>query len=509
MSWQGKLNKIDEYRWMIPKDYKPGMRVPGIIYATEKMIKQIVQDQAPEQVANVAHLPGIVKYSLAMPDIHWGYGFCLTGDAKVLTKFGYCRNIKEFEDVFQKESLKCMDFDSLKTTDTNILKFLKLKSNHIYKITTKTGYEIEATEDHPFLTPYGMRQVKDLRINNRIAIYPFQGVPYEKPSKEVIISEKDIREVLKKHGRETGTYAHEIIIRKLKKRKLLPLTYDHCKMPYILKIAGFLFGDGSMNFIGKRGDGILHFAGKPWDLEQVRMDIKEIGYTPSPIHHFRRKALKESKVFFDCYSFYVNASSLVFLFEALGVPVGSKVDKPYRIPSWIFKTPLWQKRLFLAALFGCELRMPHRRLNRRGYFNAPVLPMAKREKLIKNGEEFLKDIAKVLEEFEVKTIYISKRRRHISKKGNISWSLELIISPTPENLYNLWGKVGFEYNSERQFMANVAVHYLKYKLNILREKREVIEEKVPELLNRGLSYKKIADQLACSCLLYTSPSPRD
>jgi tRNA-splicing ligase RtcB len=79
--WSGKLEKVDEYRWRIPKSYKPGMRVDGIIYADEQMLKQIIDDQAPEQVANVAFLPGIVGYSLAMPDIHWGYGFAIGGVA--------------------------------------------------------------------------------------------------------------------------------------------------------------------------------------------------------------------------------------------------------------------------------------------------------------------------------------------------------------------------------------------------------------------------------------------
>ncbi|UCB57320.1 MAG: RtcB family protein [Candidatus Omnitrophota bacterium] len=79
--WQGPLEKIDDYRWRIPKRYNPGMRVPGIIYADENLLKDIRTDRAPEQVANVAHLPGIVKYSLAMPDIHWGYGFCIGGVA--------------------------------------------------------------------------------------------------------------------------------------------------------------------------------------------------------------------------------------------------------------------------------------------------------------------------------------------------------------------------------------------------------------------------------------------
>jgi tRNA-splicing ligase RtcB len=80
-SWEGPLNKIDEYRWEIPKTYNSGMRVPGLIYASSNLLEKIRQDQALEQVANVAFLPGIVGHSIAMPDIHWGYGFCIGGVA--------------------------------------------------------------------------------------------------------------------------------------------------------------------------------------------------------------------------------------------------------------------------------------------------------------------------------------------------------------------------------------------------------------------------------------------
>lgn len=79
--WSGPIEKIDDYRWRIPKTYNPGMRVPGVIYADERLLRNIRADRAAEQVANVAHLPGIVKYSLAMPDIHWGYGMPIGGVA--------------------------------------------------------------------------------------------------------------------------------------------------------------------------------------------------------------------------------------------------------------------------------------------------------------------------------------------------------------------------------------------------------------------------------------------
>jgi tRNA-splicing ligase RtcB len=79
--WKGPLEKIDEFRWRIPSFYQRGMKQPGIIYADEAMLSQIKADQAPQQVANVAHLPGLVGPSLAMPDIHWGYGFPIGGVA--------------------------------------------------------------------------------------------------------------------------------------------------------------------------------------------------------------------------------------------------------------------------------------------------------------------------------------------------------------------------------------------------------------------------------------------
>lgn len=80
-TWNGPLERIDENRLRIPKSYNPMMRVDGIIYADANLLDEIKQDQAPEQVANVATLPGIVGHSLAMPDIHWGYGFPIGGVA--------------------------------------------------------------------------------------------------------------------------------------------------------------------------------------------------------------------------------------------------------------------------------------------------------------------------------------------------------------------------------------------------------------------------------------------
>ncbi|MBI5242863.1 MAG: RtcB family protein [Elusimicrobia bacterium] len=75
----GSLKKLDDYRFELPKT--GGMRAPGLVYASEKMLPKIEREKVAEQVANVAHLPGIVGYSLAMPDCHWGYGMAVGGVA--------------------------------------------------------------------------------------------------------------------------------------------------------------------------------------------------------------------------------------------------------------------------------------------------------------------------------------------------------------------------------------------------------------------------------------------
>lgn len=81
MAWTGPLERIDDFRYRIPKSFRNCMTTDAVIFSDEKMIEMVKRDNAPEQAANVACLPGIVGRSLAMPDIHWGYGFPIGGVA--------------------------------------------------------------------------------------------------------------------------------------------------------------------------------------------------------------------------------------------------------------------------------------------------------------------------------------------------------------------------------------------------------------------------------------------
>ncbi len=76
-----EVERLDEFCWRIPRRAREGMRVPGVVFASRQLLEQAALDRALEQVVNVAHLPGILGASLAMPDIHWGYGFPIGGVA--------------------------------------------------------------------------------------------------------------------------------------------------------------------------------------------------------------------------------------------------------------------------------------------------------------------------------------------------------------------------------------------------------------------------------------------
>jgi len=82
------LIKITDYLWEIPKDFRSDMCVPARIYVDEKLLGKIFEDRSLEQLVNVATLPGLVNWALAMPDMHEGYGFPIGGVAGISAENG-------------------------------------------------------------------------------------------------------------------------------------------------------------------------------------------------------------------------------------------------------------------------------------------------------------------------------------------------------------------------------------------------------------------------------------
>jgi len=487
------VTKIDDNTWEVPKDYKPGMRVPGRIFVSETLMHGL-EKQTLDQVANVATLPGIQRYSMAMPDAHLGYGFpiggvaafdkeegvispggvgfdinCLSGDTRILHEHGYTVPIKEFNERWNTNRIKCMNFGT-KPRNTEIDAFMELPtSEKVYCITTESGETVTASGEHPFYTPDGMICVKDIRNQKgqKIAIFPFKGVEYKAPDSTVIITEDDIRslDINQKNMDQT--------VAELKKRDLLPLAANNDKLPYLLKLMGFILGDWTLYFTENKGT--IWFYGEPDDLEDIRHDVERLGFVPSRIYSRTRDHeidTSYAKVQFtrEEHSFKTTSSSLAALLWCMGVQPGNKTSQKYLLPEWVFKLRLWQKRLFLSSHFGAELSSPAT-LTGHGYnFYAPVLSMNKREELIKNGEEFLDQIGTLLADFGIGSSRIGKRKEYTNKNGDVSYRLRLQINGNFDNLTKLWGLVGFEYNQKRRHLANAAVVYLRKKQMVINER---------------------------------------
>jgi len=501
-----KLQKINDYEWLIPKTAREGMNVDAKIIANKKII-DMMEVEAIQQLTNVACMPGVIEPVLGLADMHFGYGLpmgavsafdyetgiissgmcgfdinCLSGDSKILHEFGYRKEIKDFEKTFTDDRIKCLNPTS-KVKDTRIKYFMKFPVNKkIYKLKTETGEEITASEEHPFFTKNGMKKLGELNEKDEVSIFPFEGVEYEEPTDEVILNKEAI--------------ANKNSVKELEKRKLLPLAYNSPKLPYIIKLMGFLLGDGCAYFSKGRGS-VSAYSKNAEDLEAVKADMLECGYSASMSSRKRHHKIKTSYelVEFDFVENVVrcNVNSLYGLLEALGLPTENKVQKKFLLPEWLMKAPLWQKRLFLAAFFGAELSSP-KTVTKHGYnFYGPVLSMNKAERFIENGKEFLLQINSLLKEFGIENSLIKERKEYEGKHGT-TYRLRLQISSLNENLIKLWSKVGFEYNKERRFLANAAVQYLKTKNNIIIERESAIR-KALALKQKGMRNVDIYKQL--------------
>ncbi len=503
--YRGPLEPVDPCCWRIPKSYKPGMLVDGLIFADETLLKHVVKDQAPEQVANVAFLPGIQVASMAMPDIHWGYGFpiggvaatdpdeggvvspggvgydinCITFHSLVRDQFGRSRQIGEMGDISAGDRLACYGLAEGRGDTTAVSRwFSQRPKSPVLKVRTAGGDEIEATADHPFYTPAGMVPLGELKEGDRLAMSPFAGVPHEEPSDDVIVSKDDITAFLTGRGKH---HAVTQTVNTLERRGLLPLRLSSPSLPYLCKLLGFVMGDGNIHFQTKTTKGVVFFSGDGPDLEDIRSDLAAIGVKASRVYQRQRQHAIHNgyrETTFERTEEWckVGSTALAALLGCLGAPVGKKPAQDYGVPAWLDKAPLWARRLFLAGLFGAELSSPATITGHDTLFNPPVLSMNKRGPNADSGRAFLRGIGRLLAGFgvEVQNLVEDEVSPLAAKEPTVR--LRLILSGKLDSLVALWSRVGYEYNRKRRGKAALAVQYLKIKGAILRRRQEAAEE---------------------------------
>lgn len=504
------LKKISENIWEIEKEGK--MNVSGIIFASDVLMENIKKDSKTiEQVKNVAQLPGIVGKSIAMPDAHCGYGFpiggvaafdlekgiispggvgydinCLSKNTRILSNLGYWKNIEQINKEAKNEKLIILNKEKKSGENSDILLNMNKHSDKIIKVKTKAGLEIFATKDHPFYTEKDMVKIGDIQSGTKILSYPFEGVKYEQPKSNLLIDESKIDNL------PLSMTAKLQIKNRLKSLNLLPLHTNNEKIPYLIRIMGFVFGDG---YLGLKNTKQVSFYGSKEDLEMVKKDLEILGFKShlySRCRNFKMKTqYKEYEFSRVENSIYSSSSSLAHLLFLLGVPSGNKAIQDYNIPSWLMEQPKWYKRLFLASLFGAELSSPRAMTGNPHNLNGLVFSMNKKEPL--HGVTFMNQISKLLEEFEVKSILIKNRVDELN--GSISTRIRLFIYPDSRNLVNLFSRINYDYNTKKRKLANAAILWLKEKQKIINMRNNT-RSKAHAMVQSGFKKKEIIKELS-------------
>ncbi|MFX1486157.1 MAG: RtcB family protein [Promethearchaeota archaeon] len=493
------VRKIEKYSWEVPQTYKACMKVRGIVYADEELMSKIKTDLTLEQLSNVGCLQGIYKYAIALPDAHQGYGFpiggvaaidydegvispggvgydinCLAAGTRILSEFGYWRNVEDFEELIEKDKMRnisnyqvsfkiigqrlaCL-FDK-EIASRPIIAFMKRKAdNRILSIKTRTGLEIRCSEDHPILTGEEFKKAGLLDKKDRISVVYFEGCKHE----------------------EDYSYIEN--------------SFDEEKVAILAKTFGYILGDGTLTC--SKGKYRVCAYGEKCDLETMQSDIKRLGYHSKIVERSRASRIKtqygEKEFESNSTELHIYSQEFARILIRAGMPVGKKANQDVLVPSWMMRSPKWIKRLFLAGFFGAELTSPETH-SKTGFY-APILPQNKNMEYKQTGREFLIQIMQLLEEFGVRVTKIAEREEARNKEGEVV-RLRLEISAKEENLLKLWRKIGFEYNRKRSELAEIAVQYILLKKRLTR-KRNRINKRVKELKKKGLNLKEV-QKLLC------------
>jgi tRNA-splicing ligase RtcB (3'-phosphate/5'-hydroxy nucleic acid ligase) len=495
------------------------MRVPARIYATKKLL-DAMDSGVIEQVTNVACLPGIVRYSYAMADAHWGYGFpiggvaafdvekgvispggvgfdvnCLHPESRVYDEDGVWRRIGDLN-IAEQGFVTFDETSQLAIPARAILKEKRLESGSILRLRTRTGRTLMVTSDHPVLTKRGMVEASKISVDDQLLTSGVEGICYTLPAELEIITPELLIEAMEKMGITNRGNARAQTMKALHMKGLDRLRLSDPRMGQILKILGFVFGDGAIPEVERNH--YTSFYGKPEDMSDIKADLAKIGFSAHSFsrerHHKIQTVYGLSEFDFKEHSLHAPATSLALLLVALGAPYGKKTNKAYRLPEWLFLAEDWQKKLFLGAFFGAELSKPR---TANGYdFQMPDFSVSKLVSLSESAIQLLEDFRNLMASLGIESAKPARVEGYDYQgvDGPSTGFRVGILSNTP-NLLKFFGKVGYLYNREKRRLASVSFCYLSC-LQKLRDERNRIRERAVSMYSSGVPAGEIVRSLS-------------
>lgn len=343
----------------------------------------------------------------------------------------------------------------------------------LYHIRTETGREILATADHPFYTNQGRLDAKLIEPGTNVAVLP---AALERPdwssqvvSDEVVLDEQAILSVCPPHSE------NQIHVESLKRMGLIPLRKSDSRYQILLRLLGFVFGDGHLSIRIREGssgkpksDVAVHFTGRPGDLSDIRGDLAMLGFQSSEIRTAEATSILPDRTISGSTSQTVcSQKAFWMLMKALGAPVGDKPTQRFSVPNWLHSSSNAEVREFLAAFFGCEMLKPLVDKRTGKVFISPSIKMSKERSIVDSAYVFLGGIMSLAQRFGVEfpEKAIVPKEFFIRKDGLVTQKLQLNFSGSVGSLSKLWGGIGYIYNKKREALAQRAYAYLKHHLS--------------------------------------------
>jgi len=238
------------------------------------------------------------------------------------------------------------------------------------------------------------------------------------------------------------------------------------------------------------------FTGSREVLEDVKKDLSAFGFEGMPITTKTLKNTIRGRKFIGKTTYFrLNSDVLIKLLEFLGAPRGDKIVTPYRIPDWIMNGTMFVKREFLRSLYGCEGYSP--RIEKKN-FEALTLRMHKSRKHARCMIYFLKQVKRLLKEFDVEAYIKIRKLGNQRKDGHITDSYELILKADNETMFRFFSRVGYAYEKEKGIKSRLAAEYLRHKIFAIMEREREAKDILVEVEHASLSKREIARIHGCS-----------
>ncbi|MFH0954853.1 MAG: hypothetical protein V1777_02020 [Candidatus Micrarchaeota archaeon] len=401
---------------------------------------------------------------------------CVSGETQVSLDCGTPVPIKELENNWVQEEIETCNQNDGRVLTTELERFWAVSPKKLgkkcYKITTQeTQRCVQVTGDHPFYTENGIETAEQLALGRRVMVQPSDYPPLQKTG-QILFTEKDMVALCPKK-----TYVKSLV-KKIKEKQLFDLTLDNPKSRVLARLLGHLLGDGT--FIMKKWVARAIFRGEESDLQEIQKDIQRLGFQTEKIKTVRNRvsihSAKQGMLTFEGEGsfFEVRNKALCSVLLLLGAPNGDKVTQETRIPEWILRAPLFIKREFLAAYFGCELLTPKARTKNPTGFLTPTFKFAKINP--RHATPLLADFEKALKDFDISIASVYQEKGNVRKDGAISRIYSVKLSVRNDNLLRLFGRIGAIYCKEKGKKMKLAFEYLLVKQKAIGERKELFQQ---------------------------------